>query len=249
MVLYHKISPAGAVVDDLFSTPVDVFEAQMAWLASNGYKTLTLAEVEARIGGAPNESDREIAITFDDGYSCLAERAAPVLANHGFTAAAFLITSRIGNDDDYLTWDQARSISGNGPIEFRTHTHNHQKWPFGTDTAEQITEELSTSTQILVDQLGLTTEELRQIAWPYGRTCDAWDTAARQGGIPTQFVVQRGAITHQGQYHRLPRILVDGMSAKTFQRWVTALGNPLAAPATNLVFGAIRERRQGAGYR
>lgn len=229
------------------STPLDLFRAHLDWLAKHNFRTLTLAELDARIDGAEPLADNEIVLTFDDGYASLDWAAAPALRERGFTAAAFLITSRIG-EGGYINWNQARRLADDGVVDFQSHTHSHERWPLGPETFDTVTHELTTSRHLLSTNLDRPVEQFAYLAWPYGRTCDDWDEAAYHLGLSTQFVVQRGAVTRPSLHSRLPRLMTDGMPMALFTRWISALQTRAGALAFNRAFGTIRNLRKLGAY-
>ncbi len=237
------------VSDVPFTTSQTLFEAHLRWLADHHFTSLTLDQFERRIDGeAPEGTCREVLITFDDGHRSQQDLATPLLRRYGFRAASFIVTDWIG-EDETLSWGDIVDLTKSGHLEFASHTHSHQRWTLGLESTEQVADEIQRSNTLLADHLGLAPTRLTRLAWPYGRTCPQWENAAADQGVTTQFVVQRGAVTHQGQHHRLPRLLADGMGAKQFAFWMRVLSHPTTAKATNTVFGLVRQQRQGAGYR
>lgn len=247
VLLYHRIEPHGRGNSTAISTPSDVFRSHLRWLADNGYRSLTLAELDARIDGAPPLAEREVVLTFDDGYDCLPTLAAPILRETGMQAASFLITGLVGVGN-HLTWDQARELSGEGLVEFHSHSHTHPRWPSDRAMVDAVADELARSKELLIESLGTTATQQRYLAWPYGRTNDHWEQVAVDHGFTTQFVVQRGAVTRANRHHRLPRLMVDGMSLHRFSQWISALRSRPGAMASNRTFGTIRRLRQQVGY-
>lgn len=250
VLCYHRVGPDGGP----FSTTPEVFAAHLGWLAGRGYTSLTASEVGAVAAGrAPAPAGPAVALTFDDGYADLDTAVAPALRRHGFRATSFLITERCPAEpspgDEHLSWSAARRLADEGLIEFRSHTHTHQRWELEPSQAGEVAADIATSIEALAEELGHRPEELAELAWPWGRTCDAWDEAGSRLGLGTQFVVQRGAVTRSGVTTRLPRMLADGMAPAAFARWLRVLSTRPGAVAVNAVFGTIRERRQGAGYR
>ncbi len=250
ILCYHRVSPDGGP----FSTTPEVFAAHLAWLAGRGYTTLGAAEVGAVAAGrAPAPAGPAVAITFDDGYADLDTVVAPALRRYGFRATSFLITDRCparpSPGDEHLSWSAARRLATEGVLEFGTHTHTHGRWELDAGAAPEVADDIATSLKALAEGLGQAPGERAELAWPWGRTCAAWDEAAAQLGVTTQFVVQRGAVTRPGVTTRLPRLLVDSMAPATFAAWMRLLSTRSGAWAANAVFGTIRERRRGAGYR
>ncbi|MDH3295785.1 MAG: polysaccharide deacetylase family protein, partial [Acidimicrobiia bacterium] len=211
VLLYHRIEPVGSEMSSSFSTPLDLFRLHMEWLAERGYRSLTMAELASRIDGAPPFASSEVVITFDDGYASLDWAAAPALRACGLNATAFLITNRV-DEGGYISWKRARCLADDGVMEFHSHSHSHQRWKLGAGTRETIAAEIRKSGEMLSANLDRPIDHFKYLAWPYGRTCDEWDEAADQVGMTTQFVVQRGAVTHRLRHNRLPRLMADGMS-------------------------------------
>ena len=84
----------------------DQFEAQMAYLAAEGYTTITIDEMmDAYEHGTPLP-EKPVIITFDDGYADNYENAYPILKKYGFKATIFLIYDFTNTYPNYLTWDQ-----------------------------------------------------------------------------------------------------------------------------------------------
>jgi peptidoglycan/xylan/chitin deacetylase (PgdA/CDA1 family) len=241
ILLYHQVKePAEGLY-----TPPALFEQHLAWLAEHGYRSVRLEELEAAIatrGGRPE--GKRVLITFDDGYADLASTVAPALKRHGFTGVAFLITNTMGRT--HIDWNQARTLAAEGTLEFQSHSHTHKPWDAAA--AHVVRDDLATSVDLLMAELGLPRSAFRHVAWPWGRSNPGWEAAARDLGLVYQHIVQRGAVTKVGQTERLPRICVDGSSLERFRQWVTLLSSPLGARACNRVFATIRRSRHGAGY-
>ena len=81
----------------------DQFDQQMAYLAEEGYHTITLDEMmDAAESGAPLPA-KPVVITLDDGYVDNYEYAYPILKKYGFKATIFLINDFTGVYPYYLT--------------------------------------------------------------------------------------------------------------------------------------------------
>jgi len=255
ILLYHRFNQSG----DSLSTPPEVFEKELSWLVTQGYRSLTLEEFEHRLSHPGKAKGKKgVLITFDDGYVELATVAAPALRRHGLTGVAFLITSECspaeapGNlvrpSGNHISWEQARALASEGVIEFQSHTHSHKRWDTGPEGGEEVRRDLATSLDILTEQLRLPRLNFRHLAWPWGLCNEDWERIGRNLGFSYQHIVQRGAVTRTGHTMHLPRICFDGASARTFNTWMTLLSFPGGANLSNRVFGTIRAHRQGLGY-
>jgi peptidoglycan/xylan/chitin deacetylase (PgdA/CDA1 family) len=254
ILVYHRIDGSGGP----FSTSPAAFASHLSWLSRHGFETLTASELTAvLIGEAGRPAGRAVAITFDDGYADLETEVAPALRCHGFRATSFLITGRCPSEPqpggEYLAWSTARMLAQEGVLEFHSHTDSHGRWDLGPDQAAEVVDEvaddIAASLTTLSAELGQPRTAFDQLAWPWGRTCPAWEEAAAALGVRSQYVVQRGAADRSAVCRRLPRLLVDGASTAALARWMQILSNGAGARAANTVFGAIRQQRQGAGYR
>src|SRR5437867_11375086 len=71
ILMYHYIrvnpNPGDRVGFRLSVTPAD-FEAQVTWLAANGYHAVDLQDLERYLAGARSLPSRPVVLTFDDGY-------------------------------------------------------------------------------------------------------------------------------------------------------------------------------------
>ena len=97
ILLYHSISDNE---QDLYATPLSVFETDMQWLAKREYKGLSLSRFYKK-----PEQEKAIVLTFDDGYRDFMENAVPVLNKHDFSATVFVVGKLIA---DVSRWRKAR---------------------------------------------------------------------------------------------------------------------------------------------
>jgi peptidoglycan/xylan/chitin deacetylase (PgdA/CDA1 family) len=127
ILMYHYIrTPPSPLVDILgyrLSVAPAVFEAQMSWLAANGYHPVTFDDVRAYFSGSRPLPPRPVVITFDDGYADLYTTAFPILKEHGFKAVAYIVSGFVGWPQ-YVTKDQILELDQYG-IEIASHTVSH----------------------------------------------------------------------------------------------------------------------------
>ncbi len=119
----------------------------------------------------------KVTFTFDDGFASAYTRAAPILAKYGFVGTSYPITGCVGvtrastkcpsdvvltEKPSFMTWAQITALQNTYKWEVGSHTNSHPAMT--TLTAAQVTAELTTSKQALVNH-GITTQAYCS---PYG---------------------------------------------------------------------------------
>jgi peptidoglycan/xylan/chitin deacetylase (PgdA/CDA1 family) len=135
ILCYHAVSaewPAELAV------PPARLDAQLRFLIRRGYRPATLAEGLRR---PPRE--RTVAVTFDDAYRSVIERALPVLSRHRAPATVFAPTAYVGGAEaiawsalprwagtpsaaelECMSWDDLRALAAAG-WEIGSHSRTH----------------------------------------------------------------------------------------------------------------------------
>jgi len=211
----HKLN--GAIL------PVEDFAAQMQYLASHGYRIITLTQFENMLDRNQAIPPGAVMITFDDGYESVYRYAFPVLKRYHFPATVFLITSLVGksppNPDPaaitYLTWSQVREMYESGLVDFQSHTHEMHHFvpghPFPSPALvasppEQVLADLKASRRAISEHLGYLPTAL---AYPYGAYTAETARLARQAGFRLAFTTRPGpSLPPDLQRYALPRVLV-----------------------------------------
>ena len=166
ILCYHRF---GAKASKLTVTGA-AFEAQMDYLARNGYTVIPLQRLARFLEGKDALPPRSVAITIDDGYRSTYEIAWPVLKKFGFPATVFLYTDFVGASDA-MTWAQMKDMTAGGLVEIQPHSKSHsnltQKLPGETDARyrERIRREVDAPIAALRDRLG---DASFTYAYPYG---------------------------------------------------------------------------------
>jgi peptidoglycan/xylan/chitin deacetylase (PgdA/CDA1 family) len=113
-------------------------DAQLRFLIRRGYRPATLTEA---VDSAP--AQRTVAVTFDDAYRSVIERALPVLSRHRAPATVFAPTAFVTDGGraswsalsrwagtpfeaelDCMSWDDLRALAAAG-WEIGSHSHTH----------------------------------------------------------------------------------------------------------------------------
>src|SRR5207253_2154562 len=133
VVAFHRVHDNVDGADGL-TVSSETFERYCRFFRRR-FRVVSLPELVRRLesGRTPN---RELAITFDDGYRDNFENAMPVLEKLSLPASFFVVTQWIGTDvvpfwDEqrgarypWMTWDEVRTLHRKG-FDIGAHTRTH----------------------------------------------------------------------------------------------------------------------------
>ena len=91
VLAYHSVDDSGSWL----SISPDQLREHLQWLKDHQWGGLTIDQFLSRLDGQPG-ADKEILITFDDGYENFLTNAVPVLKEMGFPATVFVVTDLVG---------------------------------------------------------------------------------------------------------------------------------------------------------
>jgi peptidoglycan/xylan/chitin deacetylase (PgdA/CDA1 family) len=219
ILTFHSLDPSGSVV----SIEPETFANQMASLANNGFRGISLREAinhRTERGSWPEDS---VVITFDDGFANFYETAMPSLAKHNFTATVFIVSGHIGGYNDWepppsglgrramLTWKQVSDLADAG-IEIGAHTRNHPD--LRSLPASESEREIVSSREEIENRLG---QAVESFAYPYGHTSrDSMQVAGRVFRAACTTDLRRAC---DDLFHKLPRVDMYYLrSPRQFQR-------------------------------
>ncbi|MGH7452441.1 MAG: polysaccharide deacetylase family protein, partial [bacterium] len=125
---------------------------KLAFLARNGYRTLSGEEFRAAVAGERDIPERSVLLTFDDGTATLWTAAFPLLRKYGFRAVSFIIPgcipeqapetptfldykkkratiyalfARERGDFPLCSWQEIHEMHKSEVIDFQSHTLHH----------------------------------------------------------------------------------------------------------------------------
>jgi len=193
---------------DAWSVSRDNFEKQMRYLRDQGYRTITMSELESYILGKKELGEKCVAITFDDGDRSVYRHAYPLLEKYGMRGTMFVITSKVGmkwNELEISSWDELGRMEESGVIEIESHTHDmhykvrrgdspHPVFDFSEkemsqSDIEKISGDLRRSKVALMYHLG---KESLFLAWLYGFGSVLGDSVAAGQGFDLILTLKRG---------------------------------------------------------
>lgn len=213
-LVYHNVTD-NFVPDEWqqMTTPRDLFEEQMRYLAENGYKTLSAYETYKSLVSKTGIPSRSICITFDDGYRDNYRNAFPVLEKYGLKATIFLTTGFVGKRNtstEYLTWQDIDEMRKSKVFEIGCHSLSHRNLA-GLES-EDLTEEIGQAKRVTEDKNG---GKIDTFAYPFGWQ-NAFDdkviNAVKDAGFSCAFTAIHGANTKQTDLFRLRRIRISWLN-------------------------------------
>lgn len=221
VLMYHRVSPLteaeaqNPLTRDLTVLPED-FEAQIRFLADEGYALLSVYDVQRALLEREPLPEKAVAITLDDGYRDNFEHAFPILRRYGASATVFLVQKTVG-DARHLDWRQIRQMRIGG-VRYGSHSATHADLTTLDDSA--LESELLGSRRFL--EAGLL-EPVTSLAYPAGRFDDRVAEAAREFGYLTAWKKGGGPVRPGDDLLRLPRVRVHGKTdMRDFRRKVSS---------------------------
>lgn len=220
ILLYHRFGP---VVRDTMTVRTAVFEAQLRYLRSHGYRVIPLGEVVAYIRGVgPPPPPHSVAITADDGHQSVYTDMFPLVERYHIPVTLFIYPSAISRASYALTWQQLRIMHDSGLVDIQSHTYWHpnfkiEKRRLAPQAYEKfVAMQLEKSQAKLDGELGI---KVDMLAWPFGiYDADLIKDAAASGYVAA-FTMVRAPAGPSDNVMAIPRYLVtDQDTGKAFER-------------------------------
>ena len=191
------------------SLPLDRFKEQTDWLARNA----RVVPVDALLEST-EEHGLRVALTFDDGYACVATAVAPVLQQAALAATVFLNTACVGDTqaissderlghafgEKFLVWSEVRALHELG-------------WSIGSHGADhvdltrlqnaEVHAQLRESKAAIEGRLGA---KCRQFAYTWGNHDARVRAAVAQCGYDLALAGVHGAVLPSSDHFAIPRI-------------------------------------------
>ena len=214
ILMYHIIDDPRSSEEAKYCCPSRVFEDHMRHLAEAGC-AIGLPDLIAGLQGDRALPDGAVAVTFDDGFAATYEHGMPILKRYDIPATMFLVSGRLGRDNDWMTprgfprrelvtREQARAMRQAG-MTIGSHTRSH---PRLTEVRPEVLDaEIAGSKVDLEDSLG---EEVAYFAYPFGLHNDASREAVARAGYRGACSVRSGFNSTQVDRYELRRIEVYG---------------------------------------
>ncbi|WP_165360647.1 polysaccharide deacetylase family protein [Candidatus Chloroploca sp. Khr17] len=217
ILMYHYVRYVDRAVDPLgfgLSVTPEQFAAQLAWLHSNGYETVSMADVARCIRGEGPCPARAVALTFDDGYLDAYTEALPRLVAYGSTATFYIVSDFIGRPG-YMGWEELRALRDAG-MEIGAHSVNHPD--LTRMRLDELRDQVGRSGAVLAAELG---QPIVSFCYPLGRYNDTVMAVTREAGYRSATTTR----TDLSQYDpfALPRLRISGDTSQArFEEMIRA---------------------------
>ena len=187
-----------------------IFIQHMQYLADNNFRVLPLPQLIELLKNGESLNDKNIAITFDDGYKSVYRSALPVLQKHGFPFTIFINPSLV-DGNLFMSWDELRESTKHGGIIANhtvSHPHlvryldgeSHQQWK------ERIKYEIAEAEKIIRKQIG---HSPKLLAYPYGEFNNDSKSIAENLNL-VAFAQHSGAFDENVDWQAVPRFAFGG---------------------------------------
>jgi peptidoglycan/xylan/chitin deacetylase (PgdA/CDA1 family) len=250
---YHAVSECWPAA---LSIAPQHLESHAALLKDRGYRGVTFTEAVSRPAMA-----KAVAITFDDAYRSIIERALPILSEAGFPATVFAPTAFIGTEEPMswpgidhwldgeheaelvpMSWEELDRLAEAG-WEIGSHTRSHLR--LATLDQAALDAELRESRQEIERRLG---RPCQSLSYPYGdydqrvvKAAGRAGYAAAAGTLPGRYRPASGPLDW-------PRfVVVHGDDERRLRIKISPLLRHLkSSPVWTPVAAARRAVRRGA---
>ena len=216
ILCYHRF---GSHCGSSLCVPEDIFEQQMRFLKTNGYKTISPQELLGYLEYKHPLPKKSVMITVDDGYRSFYTVAYPILKKYGFTATMFVYTNFVEVSSKAITWDQLRELKANG-FSIGSHSIAHSDLSKQGENEShdayksRLWYEIFNSKKIIDDQLD---QDTLFFAYPFGRASQEAMTMVQQAGYQLAVTVNRGGNAFFSQRYLLYRDQVIKWDLASFQ--------------------------------
>lgn len=205
ILLYHSVGHSPWAISS------EVFDEQIQFLHDH-CELLSLSDL---LISKPADKI-QVAITFDDGYACLYDNAAPVLRKYNATATVYLNTGWIADEDSmrttsdetlghypnehFLTWPEVKALSDSG---WGMGSHGVDHLDLTLKSTEISEKELRDSKKTIENHLG---KSCTHFAYTWGKHSDTLKTLVSEVGYLYAASAHHAPLNAMSNGFSLPRM-------------------------------------------
>ncbi|SQH15028.1 polysaccharide deacetylase family protein [Providencia heimbachae] len=188
--------------DTSTTTSVEAFRNQMNYLKTEGYQTLSLADIEDYLNKSANLPGKAVVLTFDDGLKSVYRYALPILKHNEQQATLFVISSRIKIHPQKWSADSLQFMSkqeikdSQSVFNIQSHTHflhrlDKRSTPVVFSRKEHTIMLDFKRSMAILNQFE---PEQRYLAYPFGAYNQPAMDAAKQAGLHLGLTTIQGKV-------------------------------------------------------
>lgn len=192
---------------------LEQFEAQLGYLAENGFQIWPLTQIVDYLEQGKAIPDRTVAITVDDAYLSVYTEAYPRLKERGWPFTVFVNTDPVDKGHNgFMSWDQMREMQADGVV-FANHSKSHpymvrrEKGESQAAWLARMRTEIVDCHERLEAELGAN-QVPKLFAYPYGEYNASLLTILKELGY-TAFGQQSGPLSSYAHRQALPRYPIN----------------------------------------
>lgn len=214
VLMYHHIlqnHELGKYQNVSTTVTLNQFREQMSYLASKGYDTISVADLEQYMKGQITLPVHSVLITFDDGLLTTKTYAYEILKNYGFQATQFLISYRNEtspsnqtlnpNTLQFISKEEMEWMSD--VYAYESHTYNLHDW------VRNQSKLLLVSKQELIEDLRKNLANLphsKAFSYPFGKYNNEVISVLKSLGYTTAFTTKPGYNLPYGNVFEIKRL-------------------------------------------
>jgi peptidoglycan/xylan/chitin deacetylase (PgdA/CDA1 family) len=198
ILVYHHVVPGGGS-PVLYVTPSG-FEQQLRYLQSNGYQSISFADLANCLEYGASLPERPVILSFDDGWENQYQYAFPLLQKYGFTGTFYVVSGYIDHQN-FMTTEQLKAMMAAGMV-IGGHSHTHPA--LAGIGSGRLKDEVTGSKAWLEDRLGTVIDTF---AYPYGSYSSATVAAVKAAGYRTARTVDDGTRAALDNIATLPAVI------------------------------------------
>ncbi len=212
--MYHKVGlPVHSRGDRFLNVSTADFQRQMRLMLSLGYRARTFSEIVDAQNSRKALPRRTFCVTFDDGYACVGEYAAPILRALQIPATVFVVPRGIGSTNAWdaetghptlplMGWETLDRLRADG-WEIGGHTLTHPHLDALTDKDALC--DISAGKREIEAHFGC---PIQTFCYPYGHFNSRTPELVRQAGFAGACTTRAGLVKLGGNAMLTPRVKI-----------------------------------------